>query len=72
MTDTNVTLKVVDSAASPAFQNLKNLEQSVEAISELANAISGTELHNLLTILSERLTGAFERVYVDTLQNLDS
>ena len=68
MTGTNVTLKIVDPVTSPEYQNLKDLEMCVESITELASASSGTELHNLLCVLSERLASSFERVYVDSVQ----
>ncbi|MGL5729467.1 MAG: hypothetical protein ACRCYD_16650 [Plesiomonas sp.] len=70
MTASNVTLKIVDPVTSPEYINLKQLEQSVAAISELSDALSGTEYHNLVTILSERLTGSFERVYVDAVRHI--
>ncbi|KAB7693117.1 hypothetical protein [Plesiomonas shigelloides] len=72
MTTGNVTLKVVDPTSLPEYQNLKDLEQSVEAISELSDAFAGTDYYNLLQILSERLTSSFERVYVDSVQHLNS
>ena len=70
MTASNVTLKIVDPVTSPEYINLKQLEQSVAAISELSDALSGTEYHNLVTILSERLTGSFECVYVDAVRHI--
>lgn len=70
MTSTNVTLKIVDPVTSPEYQNLKDLEMCVESIAELASASSGTELYNLLSILSERLTGSYERVYLDSVQHI--
>lgn len=72
MTSTNVTLKIVDPVIPAELQNLRDLEKCVEAISELASATEGSQLHSLLVILSERLTGSFERVYVDSVQHLDS
>lgn len=70
MTSTNVTLKIVDPVIPAELQNLRDLEKCVEAISELASATEGSQLHNLLVILSERLTGSFERVYVDSVQHI--
>ncbi|MGL4602490.1 MAG: hypothetical protein ACRCVE_13675 [Plesiomonas sp.] len=70
MTGTNLTLKVVDVVNSTQYQNLKDLEQCVESISELASASSSTELHNLLLILSSHLTDSYQRVYVDSVRNL--
>lgn len=70
MTASNVTLKIVDPVTSPEYINLKQLEQSVAALSELSDALSGTEYHNLVAILSERLTDSFERVYVDAVRHI--
>lgn len=70
MTGTNVTLKIVDTVTSPEFQNLKDLERCVDSISELAVASTDTQIHNLLCVLSERLASSFERVYVDSVQQI--
>lgn len=68
MTASNVTLKIVDPVTSPEYTHLKELEQSVSAITELSEALSGTEYSNLVSILSERLSGTFERVYLDAVR----
>ena len=70
MTASNVTLKIVDPVTSPEYAHLKDLEQSVSAITELSEALSGTEYSNLVSILSERLSGAFERVYLDAVRHI--
>lgn len=70
MTASNVTLKIVDPVTSPEYIHLKDLEQSVSAITELSEALSGTEYSNLVSILSERLSGTFERVYLDAVRHI--